>query len=140
MDPQETARKVGAKMLSEDQFSQSLRIKLVSISPGHCTLSMTVKPGQVNGFKVIHGGVTYAFADSALAFACNSHGRLSMALEVSMSYPAPVYPGDQLTAVAEEISLTNKIGIYHVLVTNQDGKKVGVFKGTVYRTGKSYLE
>lgn len=91
-----------------------------------------------NGFGIIHGGITFSLADSALAFASNAHGRLSVALECSISYPNAVKVGDVLTAEATEVSLTNKIGIYNIPVTNQNDEIVGVFKGSVYRTSKEW--
>ena len=88
---------------------------------------------------MIHcGGIAYAIADSALAFAANSHGRKAVSVETSISHTKPLKEGDTITAVAEEISLTNKIGIYHVTVTNQMNEKVALFKGTVYRTNKTW--
>ncbi|MEZ5067258.1 MAG: hotdog fold thioesterase [Bacteroidia bacterium] len=74
------------------------------------------------------------------AFASNAYGRLSVALECSVSYPAPVHVGDELTATAEELSMTNRIGVYHITVTNQKNEKVAFFRGTVYRTSKEYFK
>jgi acyl-CoA thioesterase len=100
---------------------------------------MTVRKEMLNGFSILHGGVTYSLADSALAFASNAHGIQSVSIETSISHTEPCREGDVLTAVAEEISLTNRVGIYYITVTNQQGKKVAFFKGTVYRTGKPWF-
>ena len=94
---------------------------------------------MLNGFDIAHGGVTFAFADSALAVASNVYNNLSVALETSMSFTAPAKLGDTLTAEATEISRTNKIGVYNIRITNQDRVTVGHFKGTVYRTSKNLL-
>jgi acyl-CoA thioesterase len=80
----------------------------------------------------------FSLADSALAFAANAHGRISVALECSISYPKSVNIGDVLFAEATELSLSNKIGIYNIHVSNQNGELVGVFKGSVYRTSKEW--
>ncbi len=127
-------------LLSKDRFSAWLGIEILAISQGTCKISMIIRDEMLNGFGIVHGGVTFAFADSALAIASNSHNKLSVALETSMSFTAPVKSGDQLTAEASEISKTNKIGVYNILITNQDRVTVGVFKGTVYRTAKSLLQ
>ena len=95
---------------------------------------MTIRTEMANGFGVCHGGVTYALADSALAFACNTHGRVTMAIENSIGYPAVVSVGDVLTATAVEESATNRLGFYSVKVTNQGGTVVATFRGTVFRT------
>lgn len=126
------------KMMETDAFSQWLGIKILASEKGSCKLQMQVRPEMCNGFGIIHGGVTFSLADSALAFASNAHGRLSVALECSISYPNAVNVGDVLTAEATEVSLSNKIGIYNIPVTNQKGEIVGAFKGTVYRTSKEW--
>lgn len=126
------------KMMETDAFSQWLGIKILSSTKGSCKLQMTVRPEMCNGFGIIHGGITFSLADSALAFASNAHGRLSVALDCSISYPNAVKVGDVLTATATEVSLTNKIGIYNIPVTNQNNEIVGVFKGSVYRTSKEW--
>lgn len=132
-------QKVVNKMLENDKFSAWLGIELVEIKPGTCTLKMAVKKDMLNGFDILHGGVTFAMADSALAFAANSHGRKSVSIEASMSYVAACKEGDVLTATAQEASVTNKIGIYNIEVKNQNGNNVALFKGTVYRTEKEWV-
>ncbi len=130
--------KIVTKMMKTDAFSQWLGIEVIESKEGYCQLKMSVRPEMCNGFGIIHGGVTFSLADSALAFASNAHGRLSVALECSISYPNPVNVGDTLFAEATEVNLSNKIGIYNIPVTNQNGLLVGAFKGTVYRTSKNW--
>ncbi len=134
------AKEVVAKMLAKDNFSQWLGVEVLDSDLGNCTIQMTIRKEMLNAFGTVHGGVTFAFADSALAFSSNSYGRISVALEVSMSYPVAVRLGDQLTAVAKEVSLTNKIGVYFITISNQKKQTVGIFKGTVYRTSKELLD
>jgi acyl-CoA thioesterase len=97
---------------------------------------MTVRPEMVNGFGTAHGGIVFAFADSALAFCTNSDGEISVALDCTVSYPTAVRPGDVLTATGVQESTTNKIGFARVTVVNQEDAVVGHFRGTVYRTRK----
>lgn len=130
--------KVVSEMMKTDAFSQWLGIEILTSKKGHCKLQMEVRDEMCNGFGIIHGGVTFSLADSALAFASNAYGRLSVALECSISFPKPVQVGDVLLAEAKEMSLTNKIGIYDIPVKNQKGELVGAFKGTVYRTSKEW--
>lgn len=130
--------KIVTKMMETDAFSQWLGIEVIESNEGYCQLKMKVRPEMCNGFGIIHGGVTFSLADSALAFASNAYGRLSVALECSISYPNPVNVGDTLFAEATEVNLSNKIGIYNIPVTNQNGVLVGAFKGTVYRTSKEW--
>jgi acyl-CoA thioesterase len=126
------------KMLTEDKFSEWLGIKPILIEQGHCILQMKVRNEMVNGFGIAHGGIAFSFADSALAFASNAYGRLSVALECSISFAVAVNVNDELTCEARELSLTNKTGTYHIEISNQKNQKVAFFKGTVYRTSKNW--
>jgi acyl-CoA thioesterase len=132
------AARVVDAMYDNDPFSQWLGIERVEDAPGRSVLRMTVRPEMCNGFGIAHGGITFSFADSAFAFASNSHGRKSVSIETSISHTLATHPGDVLTAVAEEEHLSNKIANYRVTVTNQEGKVVALFKGTVYRTAKEW--
>jgi acyl-CoA thioesterase len=127
-------------MYQRDTFSRLLGMRIMEVGHGMCRIEMPIGKDMVNGFGIVHGGVTFSLGDSALAFASNSHGRLSVAIEASISYPAPVHVGDVLTAVAEEVSLTNRVAMYNITITNQHGVKVGIFKGTVYRTSRQVTE
>ncbi len=131
---QQQAEAVVKQMIERDHFSRWLGIEVIEIAPRRSTCRLTVRAEMVNGFGVCHGGVTYSLADSALAFACNTHGRVTMAIENNIGYPAGVAVGDVLTAVATEDSATNRLGFYSVRVTNQGGIVVAIFRGTVYRT------
>jgi acyl-CoA thioesterase len=137
-DARSVARRVVDGMLAHDAFSRWLGLEVTELAPGACACTMTVRPDMVNGFGVAHGGIVFGLADSALAFASNSHGRLAMSIENSVRYPAPVRPGDVLTARASERHTTNRLGFYTVTVTNQEGVEVGLFTGTVYRTEKAH--
>ena len=139
MTIQTLAVRVVDAMYGNDLFSQWLGIERVVVESGRCVLKMTVRKEMLNGFDIAHGGICYSLADSALAFASNSNGRKAVSIETSISLTEQVKEKDVLTAVAEEISITDKIGIYYVTVTNQQNQKVAFFKGTVYRTSKEWF-
>lgn len=132
------AKQVVQKMYSNDWFSQWLGIEVLETGEGTCRLRMKIRKEMLNGFGIAHGGITYSFADSALAFASNSHGRKSVSVETSISHTESLKEGDELLAVAEELSLTNKIAVYQVKVTGPANTTVALFKGTVYRTSKEW--
>lgn len=139
MKTEDLSKKVVDKMFDSDWFSQWLGIERILVAPGESILQMQVRKEMLNGFQILHGGITFSLADSALAFASNSHGRMSVSIEAAMSYIESCKEGDVLTATAKEISLTNKIGIYTIEVTNQESKLIAHFKGTVYRTSKEWI-
>ncbi len=126
------------KMYNGDAFSQWLGIERLEERPGYCRLQMTVREEMTNGFKIAHGGITYSLADSALAFASNSHGRQAVSIETSISHTRPVHINDVLTAEATELNITNATAIYDIKITNQNKEVVALFKGTVYRTKKEW--
>lgn len=132
------SRVVGA-MYANDNFSQWLGIERLEEGPGTCTLRMKIRPDMTNGFDIAHGGITFSFADSAFAFASNSHGRKSVSVETSISHMKSLKVGDVITARAIQQSISHKIGVWIVEVTDQDHDLVAHFKGTVYRTSKEWL-
>ncbi len=128
------------RMFRQDGFSQWMGMEILEISEGHCALKMTVRKEMLNGFDVAHGGITYSLADSAFAFACNSYNHLSLSVETSISHSRAVKEGDILTATADLITQTKKIGNFQVLIHNQHHEIVAVFKGICYRTDKKVVE
>lgn len=139
MDDNQLAKTVVQKMYDNDPFSQWLGIEILEAKPGSSRLRMTVRQEMLNGFGVCHGGIAFSLADSALAFASNSHGRVAVSVEAGMAYPNPVRIDDVLTAQAEEISVGDKIATYQVSVKKADQSVVGIFRGTVYRTLKEHI-
>ncbi len=134
----EKANAIVSKMYQNDAFSKWLGIEVLEVNKGFCALKMVVREGMTNGFKIAHGGITYSLADSALAFASNSHGRKSVSVETSISHTKPCKDGDEITATVVEKSISNKIAIYEITITNQKEEIVALFKGTVYRTSKDW--
>ena len=134
----DVAKRVVDKMYENDAFSQWLGIKRIEDGAGTSVLQMTVRKEMLNGFYILHGGITYSLADSALAFASNSHGRKAVSVETSISHTHACKEGDVLTTNTKEMSLSNKIGVYQITITNQEDKTVALFKGTVYRTSKNW--
>lgn len=125
-------------MMTKDFFSQWLGIEVLDIKEGSCKLKLTVRKDMLNGFGIAHGGIAYCMADSALAFASNSYGNQCVSIETSISHTSKVTEGDVLTAEARELNRGHKIAIYEVSILNQDGKNVGLFKGTVFNTEKKW--
>ncbi len=119
-------------MAERDEFSRWLGIEFLEQGKGFCMLKMIVRKEMCNGFGIAHGGITYSFADSALAFASNSNGKHALSIETSISHIKPANVGDVLVANAVQKSLTKKLGIYEVVVTSDSGELIALFKGTVY--------
>jgi acyl-CoA thioesterase len=126
-------KKIVDKMMEKDLFSQWLGIERLEEREGHCSLKMKIRPEMCNGFEIAHGGISFAFADSALAFASNSHGRHAVSIETSISHIRSIRAGDTIIATAQEKSLSNSIGIYEVSINKENGDLVALFKGTVFR-------
>ncbi|MES2763015.1 MAG: hotdog fold thioesterase [Bacteroidota bacterium] len=133
-----SAQKIVDTMLANDYFSQWLGIEVLEVKEGACKLQLTIRKEMLNGFGIAHGGITYSLADSALAFASNSPGQKAVSIETSISHTESLKEGDLIIAEAFEEKRSNKIGIYTVKVTNAS-KIVALFKGTVYRTSKTWL-
>jgi acyl-CoA thioesterase len=134
-----TPQQVVTHMMQHDAFSQWLGITVLDVKEGYSKIKMTIRAEMVNGFGIIHGGVTFSLADSAFAFACNNRNQLSVALDTSINFIKPVHIGDELTAEAKEIHNGKSTGLYHIEITNQNNHVVAQFKGLCYRTDKSLI-
>jgi acyl-CoA thioesterase len=134
MEQNITPQEVFKIMSERDRFSKWLGLQVDKVDIGYCKLHYTVKEDMLNGFERIHGGVLFSASDSAFAFACNSHGIITVALDVSITFTKPCLAGETLTVEAQELHLGNKTGLYDIRTTNEKGQLVCLFKGTAYRT------
>jgi acyl-CoA thioesterase len=132
-DPQAMAELAGKAMYERDPASQALGMKLDEIRPGYARMSMPVRADMLNGHGTCHGGYIFMLADSAFAFACNSHNLVTVGAGCTIDYLAPGRPGDLLVAEAVEQALTGKTGVYDIVVTNQEGRKIALFRGKSHR-------
>jgi len=114
------ARACAEAMWREDDASKGLGMEIVQVRPGEATLTMTIQPHMVNGQRIAHGGFIFLLADSAFAFACNSHNQRAVAAHCDISFIKPGKLGDRLVATAREISRTGRSGIYDVRVSVGD--------------------
>ncbi|MBE2231188.1 MAG: hydroxyphenylacetyl-CoA thioesterase PaaI [Chitinophagaceae bacterium] len=126
-------------LMREDRFSNWLGIQVTEIREGYSRIRMTIREEMVNGFGIVHGGVTFSLADSAFAFACNNRNVLSVALDTSINFIKPVHLGDVLTAEAKELHNGQSTGLYLIEIRNQKDHVVAVFKGLCYRTDKKLI-
>lgn len=134
------ARQVGRTMFERDPASQALGMRLDEIRPGYARMSMPVRPDMLNGHATCHGGFMFALADSAFAFACNSHNAVTVGAGCTIDYLAPGRAGDVLTAEAVELSVSGKTGIYDVRIVNQDGRTLALFRGKSHRVSGHVVE
>ena len=126
-------------MLLNDHFSAWLGLVVDEYTDGYCRLHFTVKREMLNGFGIVHGGVIFSAADSAFAFACNSKGNITVALNVHISFIKTATEGDLITVEAKQVSIGNKIGFYEVNVKKESDTLLAIFNGTAYQTHKELL-
>ena len=120
LSPEDVARACADAMWAEDDASKGLGMEIVEIGPGYATLAMTVRPDMVNGQRIAHGGFIFTLADSAFAFACNSHNERVVAAQGQITFIKPGRLGDRLVATAREITRSGRSGIYDVRVAVGD--------------------
>ena len=133
-----TPRRIVEHMLAHDAFSRWLGIELVEAEEGSCVLRMQVREEMTNGFCILHGGVSFALADSALAFAANTRGQQSLSVETSIAHLKKVQIGEWLTTTSFERKVGRRSGIYDIEVLNEQEECVALFRGHVIRTDKKW--
>lgn len=126
---QRIAERATRSLYDGDRASQALGMTVESCGPGRATVAMTVRSDMVNGHRICHGGLIFTLADSAFAFACNSHGDNTVAAGAAIEFLLPAREGDVLRAIATERWRAGRAGIYEIDVKNQRGETVAMFRG-----------
>jgi len=124
-----TAKRCARAMWAGDKASKALGMKVEICEVGSAVASMAVREDMVNGFDVCHGGLLFALADTAFAFACNAYDRKTVAASGNIEFLRPAKLGDQLRAVAAEEHRGRRTAYYKVRIDNQDGELVALFQG-----------
>ncbi|PWN06453.1 PaaI family thioesterase [Rhodohalobacter mucosus] len=126
------------RMMKDDAFSRWMGVSVLEVREGYCKITCPVSEQMLNGYRVTHGGILFSLADSALAFSAATYGRVSLAIDNSISFTKKSTAGDRLVAVSECINLTHKTGLFEVRVLNEKEDLLAVMKATVYRTGEEF--
>jgi len=139
MDKNELARRCADSMWSDDKASQALGIEIDVSEAGAATATMLIRDDMVNGLEVCHGGLVFALADTAFAFACNAYNVQSFAASCQIEFLRPAALGDHLCAVASEDYRGRRSGYYTILISNQRNEPVAIFRGRSGSNGKPLL-
>lgn len=139
MEDKSLSRQVYDRMMARDYCSQWMGVEPVLIEEGHCIISMRVKKEMLNGYGILHGGIAFAFADSAFAFASNSYGRIAVSITGSMSYSKSALEGQTLIAEAKALHLSHKTAEFDVEVRDTEDIVYYRFRGMVYRKSEEVL-
>ena len=129
LTPEQLALASTQAMWDGDSATQHLGMTLSGVKPGTATMAMTVRAEMTNGLQTCHGGYIFTLADSAFAFACNTYNQRTVAQMASVSFLAPAFQGDTLTATATELHKQGRGGIYDGRVTKQNGVVIAEFRG-----------
>ena len=134
-EAQRLAELAAQALFAADQASRNLGITIEEVRPGLARLRMTVRTEMVNGHGMCHGGLVFAFADSAFAVACNTYNAVTVAAAASIDFLAPAHAHDELTAEARELWRSKRSGLYEISVVNQRGETIALFRGRSHCIG-----
>ncbi len=123
------ARRVAETLLQREGTGPAWGIEIVEAREGYSSIRMKVRDDMLNGHRIGHGGMIFALADTAFAYACNSRNENTVAQNASISFLTPAQPGEVLSAEAREVSRAGRSGIYQVSVRGQDGRPIAEFTG-----------
>ncbi len=140
MDAQAAAEAAATAMFAGDRASQALGMQVTAVRPGGASVRMRVRADMLNGHGTCHGGLIFALADTAFAFACNSHNHRTVAAAASIDFLASAAEGDELSAEAQELWRTRRNGIYEITVTRQDGTRIALFRGRSHQLDGKVVE
>ena len=120
------------RLFKHDRYAELSNIELLSAAPGQAKAKMTLHPHHLNALKTVQGGAIFTLADFTFAVACNSHGTMAVALNVSITFMKAATTG-VLWAEARELSKNFKVGAYTVEVKDDAVDLVALFQGLAYR-------
>ncbi|MDF9751274.1 hotdog fold thioesterase [Arthrobacter sp. ES3-54] len=110
-------------ILKDDYASEWMGIEVLALDDGHATIRMTLRQEMLNGFGMAHGGMIFAFGDTAFALACNpaspsptEEGSITVASGVDINFLKPAFRGQVLTAVANRRASTGRSGLYDIQI------------------------
>ncbi len=129
LSPMDLAQESARIMWAEDTATRAVGMQLLEVAPGHARLSLTVRDEFTNGHGMCHGGYIFMLADSAFAFACNSHNQRAVAASAAIEFIAAAQRGDVLTAECVEQHRGGRSGLYDTRVTDQNGRLIALFRG-----------
>jgi acyl-CoA thioesterase len=136
VDLQALAERSAQALYAPDRASQALGMRIVAVAPQAASVTMAVRPEMCNGHGICHGGLIFALADSAFAFACNSGGEQTLAASCNIDFLEAAHEGDELTAAVRGLWRGGRSGIYEGVVTNQHGARIALFRGRSHRIGE----
>lgn len=132
-EAQALAERVAQAMVARDRASQGLGIRVVRVAPGSAELAMNVRPDMLNGHGTCHGGFVFILADAAFSYASNSYNLATVASGCAIDFLAPAREGDRLTAVAQQVQVGERTGVYDIEVTASDGRRIALVRGRSHR-------
>ena len=133
-------RAVARKLHASEGTSAAWDLRLIDAGAGWARCSMVVRDDMLNGLKTAHGGMIFALADTAFAWACNSRNVATFAQQASITFLSPGQAGEKLTAEAREDGVEGRAGVYTVKVTGEDGRTVAIFQGLSRTAGGPVVE
>lgn len=134
-DADELANQVARNMLAREGTGAAWGVEIEEVREGYARIAMRVRKDMLNGHATCHGGMIFALADTAFAYACNSRNVITLAQQASIAFLTLAREGDRLAAEAIEEALSGRSGVYTVTVTNQSGEKIAMFQGLSRSTG-----
>ncbi len=140
MDKLEIAERCKDVMYAKDTAAQELGISIEIPAVGCAEARFEVLPRMIQGHDICHGGYIFTLADTAFAFACNSRNTVSVAAGAAIEFLRPARVGDVLIATAKERFIGGRMGLFNVVVTNQHGEDIALFRGRSYRTREKLLD
>jgi acyl-CoA thioesterase len=129
MNANDTADKVARAMLSAEGTGPAWGVEIEEAREGYARIRMRLRESMLNGHRIAHGGMIFALADTAFAYACNSRNLKTVAAQASIVFLDAAREGELLVAEAEEQALAGRSGVYNVRVRGEDGRAIAVFQG-----------
>ena len=140
MNADETADKVARAMHAAEGTGPAWGIEIEEAREGYARIRMRLRPDMLNGHRIAHGGMVFALADTAFAYACNSRNLRTVAAQASIVFLDAAGEGEMLVAEAREVALVGRSGVCNVSVRGEDGRAIAEFSGFSRSLGGAVID
>lgn len=125
------------QLLEKNPFAQLLGMELLEVREGYAYGRMRMDEHFTNIYGGMHGGCSYALADTLAGVAASTYGNYVTTIDGKMNYLEAVKDTGYVYGEAEVQRQGGRIGVYTVKLMDENQRVLVTADFTYYRTGQA---
>lgn len=124
------------ELLEQNSFANYIGMELVEIGEGYAIGRIPLATQHTNIYQGMHGGCSYALADTVAGIAAATCGRYVTTINGTMNYLLPVVDTKYVRCRADVVRQGNRIAVLDVKILNDQEEILCNGSFTYYCTNK----